>query len=49
MTYIGHVVIPNWIVEDQLVVPPSPVVTYALFAVDDERIHTEHLQSSGRG
>jgi hypothetical protein len=49
MTYIGHVVVPNRIVEHQLVIAQSPVVTYALFAVDYERINAEHLQSSGRG
>jgi hypothetical protein len=36
-------------VQYQLVIPQSPVVTYALFAVDYERINAEHLQSGGRG
>jgi hypothetical protein len=40
---------PDWIVEDKLVVSSTPVVSNSAFAVNNQRLNTQHLQSSGDG
>ena len=42
---VGQVVVPDRVMKHQLVVAQSPVVAYSLFAVDDESVDAEHLES----
>ena len=42
---VWHVIVPYRIVKNKLVVTQSPVVAYSFFAVDDERVNAEHLES----
>jgi hypothetical protein len=40
------VVVPNWIVENQLVIALPPVVSDSFVLVDDESIDAEHFEPS---
>ena len=40
---------PDGIVEDKLVVSSTPVVSNSVFAVNNQGLNTQHLQSSGNG
>ena len=40
-------VVPDWVVKDELVVPVAPVVADARVAVDDEGGDFEHLEARG--
>jgi hypothetical protein len=42
---IGQVVIPDWVVEDELVVAFAPVVAYASVRVHHESGDTERLEA----
>lgn len=35
---------PDWVVQDELLVPLSPVVTYLVVAVDAQGWNIEHLE-----
>lgn len=38
-------VVPHRIMQDQLMVPLTPIVTDGLFTIDDQRVDAQHLQS----
>ena len=40
---IWQMVVPNWIVQDELMVSLSPVISNSLVAVDDEGVDSEHF------
>jgi hypothetical protein len=43
---IWQMVVPNWIMQNELVVSLSPIISHSLVTVDDEGIDSEHFQSS---
>jgi hypothetical protein len=45
---VWQMVVPYWIMKNELMVPLSPVVSYTLVAVYDECVNSEHLQTSSR-
>lgn len=47
--HVRHVVVPDGVVEDQLVVPVAPVVANTLVLVNDEGVDAQHLQTNGCG
>lgn len=46
---VGQVVVPDGVVENELVVALAPVVAHVVVGVDDEGGHVEHFQSRVRG
>lgn len=44
---VGHVVVPDWVVQDELMVSSSPVVADAIFTIDHQRVHVEHFEAGG--
>ena len=45
---IRHVVEPDWVVQDELVVAAAPAVTNAILVVDDQGVDVKHFEA-GRG
>lgn len=46
---IGHMIIPDRVMKDELVIALSPVVTHALVFVDHECLNAKHLEASSSG
>lgn len=44
-TEIWHVVIPDRIVEDQLMISLSPIISNASVAINHEGVNAEHLEA----
>jgi len=43
---VWHVVIPNWIVKNELMVSLAPIITDSLISINDESVYPEHFQAS---
>lgn len=45
--HVWHVVIPDWVVENKLMVSLAPVVSYSFILIDGESVDAEHFESCG--
>jgi hypothetical protein len=43
---VWHVVIPNWIMKDKLMVALAPIITNSLISINDESVYSEHFKAS---
>jgi hypothetical protein len=43
---VWHVVVPNWIVKNKLMVSLAPIITDSLVSINDESVYAEHFKAS---
>jgi hypothetical protein len=43
---VWHVVIPNWIVKNKLMVSLAPIITDSLISINYESVYTKHFEAS---